>query len=181
MRVQIRAGRTQDTVERILSGEVDMALVTNPVEHPRLISIPLADDPVVLVGAPELVNTLPIPLALSDLAEVEIISYQSPSRFRTFVDGVLEQHGVYLNTGTEFDSHEAVKTMVALAFGLAFVLASAVQKEVERGDLVIVPVEKLPSFGRTTSLLLRRGQDYKSPAALNMEQMILNHFGLHEV
>lgn len=178
VRVQIKAGRTQETIERIMSGEVDIALVTNPVEHPRLHSVPLQSDTVLLVGAPDLVNGLPHPLRLSDLGDVEMISYQSPSRFRTFVDGILEQQGVYPNAVMEFDSHEAVKTMVILGFGLAFVPGSSVQEELAQGKLKQVEVAGLPPLARTTSLLLRRGQEFRSPAAVNFEAMVLDHFGV---
>lgn len=178
VRLQLKSGRTQETIERLMSGEVDMAVVTNPVEHPRIRSISLAVDPVVLVGAPDIVRDLPKPMTLIKLGELEIISYQSPSRFRTFVDSALEQHGVYPNVVMEFDSHEAVKTMTALGFGLAFVPASAVADEVAQGKLEIVQVSGMPSISRTTSLLLRRGQEYRAPAAVSLERMLLDHFGV---
>jgi DNA-binding transcriptional LysR family regulator len=175
--VRVKAGRTQETIERILSGDVDIALVVNPVEHPRLSSMPLAKDPVVLVGSAEAVRELSRTLTLRDLGDLEIISYQAPSRFRTYVDGALEQHGVYPNVVMEFDSHEAVKTMVALGFGFAFVPRSAVEEEVRRGSLQIVAVAGLAPLSRTTSMLLRRGQDEKFPAVANFERMVLEHFG----
>lgn len=176
VRVLVKAGRTQDTLERVLQGEIDMAIMTTPVSHPRLKSIPLHKDPVVLVCSPERRKTLPEPLPLDQLSQIEMISFQTPSRFRTFVDSILEQHGVFPNVTMEFDSHEAVKMMVELGFGVALVPRSAVEDDLANGRLEELLVEGLPGIYRTTSLVLPREQAYAQPAAESLQRMILSHF-----
>ncbi len=158
VRLAIRTGEIQDTVARLLHGEVDVGLVTVPIHHPRVQSVPLFHDPVVLVGAPQRVAPLRMPLELSALAELEVITYSAPSRFRTFVDGVLEQHGVHLNVTMEFDSHEAVRVMALGGFGLALLPLSTAAADLEQGTLKQVEVTGLPPMQRTTSLLLARNR-----------------------
>lgn len=180
VRVLVKAGRTQQTLERLLQGEIDLALVPTPVTHPRLRSIPLVRDRVVLVCAPRRRETLPDPLPLEMLGEIEMISFQAPSRFRTFVDAILEQHGVYPNVAMEFDSHEAVRMMVAAGFGVAMVPESAVERDLAEGRLTEVRVEGLPVIARTTSLVLRRETRAWHPAVHQFYELILKHFGVEE-
>lgn len=158
VRLAIRTGEIQDTVARLLHAQVDVGLVTVPIHHPRIQSVPLFHDPVVLVGSPERTGELCMPLELSALAELEVITYSAPSRFRTFVDGVLEQHGVHLNVSMEFDSHEAVRVMALGGFGLALLPFSTAAADLEHGTLKQVAVRGLPPMQRTTSLLLSRNR-----------------------
>ncbi|HLN60734.1 MAG TPA: LysR family transcriptional regulator [Symbiobacteriaceae bacterium] len=178
VRVLVKAGRTADTLERVLKGEIDMAITPTPVSHPRLESIPLCQDPVVLVCSPERRKTMPDPLPLEELSQVEMISFQAPSRFRTFVDSVLEQHGVYPNITMEFDSHEAVRLMVEMGFGVAMVPLSAVQSDLDEGRLVRLNVPGLGEIARTTSLLVKKDTPARQVAAENLQAMILKHFGV---
>jgi DNA-binding transcriptional LysR family regulator len=176
VRVLVKAGRTADTLERVLAGEIDMAITPNPVSHPRLESIPLCKDPVVLVCSPERRAALPDPLPLEELSRVDMISFQAPSRFRTFVDAILEQYGVYPNVTMEFDSHEAVRMMVELGFGVAMVPQSAVEGDMASGRLVPVTVAGLAEITRTTCLLVPRETAHWHEAAEDLKLMILRHF-----
>lgn len=180
VRILVKAGRTTETLERVLHGEIDMAVMTAPVSHPRLRSIGLRRDPVVLVASQERAAALPSPLPLEQLSEIEMISFQAPSRFRTYVDSILEQHGVYPNVTMEFDSHEAVKMMVELGFGVAMVPQSAVQDDLESGRLVRLSVAGLGEISRTTSLIIRKEQEGSHVAAQNLLRMILSHFKVKE-
>lgn len=180
VRVMVKAGRTAETLERVLQGEIDMAITPTPVTHPRLKSIPLCPDPVELVCSPEMKAQLPDPLPLEQLSQVSMISFQSPSRFRTFIDAILEQHGLYPNITMEFDSHEAVRLMVERGFGVAMVPRSAVEDDLNQGRLVHLAVAGLPPITRTTSLLVKKESDSQSPAALNLIKMILAHFGVSD-
>jgi DNA-binding transcriptional LysR family regulator len=180
VRVMVKAGRTAETLERVLQGEIDVAITPTPVAHPRLKSIPLCSDPVVLVCSPVFRAKLQDPLPLEQLGQVPMISFQAPSRFRTFVDAILEQHGIYPNVTMEFDSHEAVSLMVEQGFGVAMVPRSAVAGDLASGRLVQVSVAGLQSIARTTSLLVKRESDARQPAAENLQRMILAHFGVTE-
>lgn len=176
VKVLVKAGRTADTLERVLEGEIDLAIMTTPVTHPRLKCIPLRKDPVVLVCSPRRQATLPDPLPLAELGQIDMISFQAPSRFRTFVDAILEQEGIYPNVTMEFDSHEAVTLMVETGFGVALVPQSAVQRDIDSGRLVRLNVAGMPEIARMTSLVLRKESAGRHPAAVNLQRMIQAHF-----
>lgn len=154
IRVRVQIAEIQENVDHLLAGDLELALVTVPVAHPQIVSVPLYPDPVVLVASPERAARLPHPLPADVLSGLDQISYQAPSRFRQFVDGMLEQHGILPRVIMEFNSHEAVRAMVELGLGVAFMPRSVVAQDVEAGRLTILTVDGLTPMVRVTSLLL---------------------------
>lgn len=154
--VRARIGSIQETVDLVLRGEVDVGLTTVPVDDPRLVGRPLFRDPVVVAAVPELAQGLARPLELAALASLGIVTYASGSRFRAYVDGALAERGVALAPVMEFDSHEGVRVMASLGYGVALAPESVVRDDLDHGRLVRVEVHDLPALGRTTTLLYRR-------------------------
>ena len=163
VKVHVRTGTIGDVVQHQLHHELDIGLVTMPVVDERILAYPLFDDPVLVVCAPR--NRLGVQdsITLGELGRLPLIGYQKPSRFRASMDQVLEECGIRPNVTMEFDSHEAVKTMVALGFGLALVPASAVREEMANGKLAVLRVDGLPPIRRTTTLLVLKDRPH-SPA-----------------
>jgi DNA-binding transcriptional LysR family regulator len=154
VKVRVQILEIQDNVDRLLQGDLELALVTVPVAHPQIVSLPLYADPVVLVASPDTAARLPSPLTADRVSGLDQISYQAPSRFRSFVDGMLEQHGILPRVIMEFNSHEAIKAMVELGLGVAFMPRSVVETDLAAGRLAALTVEGLPPMTRITSLLL---------------------------
>jgi DNA-binding transcriptional LysR family regulator len=176
VRMRVWSGRVAGVLDRLLDGSSDLGLFSSPVMHPRLVSIPLFEDPVIPVAAPQVAMTLPNPIPLDRLAELDLIVFEAPSRFRTQVDAALEQAGVYARVAMELDSHEAVRTAVSLGYGVALVPREAVTAELESGTLVQLEVAGLPPIRRTTSLVLRRRDPTRLPAVTNFVSLILDRY-----
>lgn len=175
IRVHVRIGEIQEALDGVIRGDLAVALVTVPIINPQVDSIPLFSDPVRLVVAPSRLGTFQRPLALADLSNLDFISYQNPSRFRSFVDGVLEQHGVIPRVLMEFNSHEVVKSMVKVGLGVALVPDSVVQPDIAAGDLVALEVIGLPAIQRTTSLVLSK-DPHRSHPLLALVRTFLEHY-----
>lgn len=156
VRVKVMTGNIQECIDLLLAGQADLGLITTPIVHHRLEAVPLFKDRVLLVAAPKLADGFPRPLSIARLGELGLLAYKAPSRFRSYVDEVLGQHGIRLNVAMEFNSHEAVKTMVRLGLGAAMLPESAVREDIAEGALVEIPVAGLPEMSRTTCLILRR-------------------------
>ncbi|WP_028963376.1 LysR family transcriptional regulator [Sulfobacillus thermosulfidooxidans] len=156
LRVRVHIGEIQDTLDKVIRQDVAVGLVTVPIVHPQVDSVPLFQDPVRLVVSPEKAKKLPRELDLEELSHMEFISYQTPSRFRAFMDGVLEQHGIIPHVLMEFNSHDLVKSMVKVGLGVAFVPESVVAEDLANGSLETIAVKNLPPLARTTSLILAK-------------------------
>lgn len=158
VKIYVRTGNNQETINLLLHGEVDVGLTTTPQVHERLESRALFEDPLLVVASPEYAANLPPLLELGELARQPMISYVRGARYRITTDLLLEQVGISPNVVMEFDNHEAIKTMVRLGFGVALEPASAVATDLESGVLVAVHVPGLPDSSRTSSLVVRRDE-----------------------
>lgn len=177
VRYRVWSGRVARVMDLVLDGEAAVGLVTMPVTHPRLDSVPLFKDPVIVVTSPDHVQGLPQPLSLEQFSQLEMISFEAPSRFRTQVEAALEQVGLYPRVTMEFDSHEAVNTMARMGYGVAMVPRSSVARELEEGSLVELQVTGLPPISRTTSMLLRREHPPRRPAEAEFIRLITDRYG----
>jgi DNA-binding transcriptional LysR family regulator len=175
VRINVRTGTIDETVAMVLHGEVDVGLITSPALHERLESRPLFEDPLVVVASPEFAARLPDQLTLSDLAQQPLIAFVRGSRFRVATDQLLEQVGIQSNALMEFDTHEGIKTMVSLGFGIAIAPHSTVVKDLVSGALVALKVPDLPPSSRTASLIVRR-DEVRPPAVAAFLDLLERHF-----
>jgi DNA-binding transcriptional LysR family regulator len=176
VRFQVWSGRTDGVLDRLLDGNADVGLLSAPIAHRRLECIPLFDDPVVLVAAPAVARGLPEPLHLEDLADIDMILYQAPSRFRTLVEASLGEAGAYPRIAMEFDSHEAVRAAALAGYGVAVVPLEAAGEELAQERLIRLRVAGMPEIVRTTCLVQRRGTEHL-PAVDNFVRLTLERYG----
>lgn len=156
LRVRVHIGEIQETLDGVIRQDLAVGLVTIPIIHPQVDSVPLFQDTVRLVVNPDRARKMPRQLSLEELAHMDFISYQTPSRFRAFMDGMLEQHGIIPHVLMEFNSHDLVKSMVKVGLGVAFVPDSVVAEDLASGTLSVIDVPGLPPLARTTSLILSK-------------------------
>lgn len=175
IKVRVKVGEIQENLDGVIKGEYAIGLVTIPIIHEQIDSIPLFADPVRLVVSPERAADLPKTLSLYDIAQLDFISYETPSRFRSFVDGVLEQHGVMPRVLMEFNSHEVIKSMVKVGLGAAFVPDSVVRDDIQRRDLVTLEVDGLPPIARTTSLIMMK-EPHRTAAFRALFNRFVEHY-----
>lgn len=175
VKINVKTGNNQETINMLLHGEVDLGLITTPFVHERLECRPLFEDPLLVVATPEYARNLPAVLTLGDLAKQPMIAYVRGAKFRLSTDQLLEQVGISPNVIMEFDNHEAIKTMVRLGFGVALEPASALATDLAEGHLVALNVPGLPDSSRTTSLLLRR-DERRSPTVQGFLQLLDKRF-----
>lgn len=177
VRLRVWSSRVDGVLDRLLEGTADLGLTSSPVSHPRLESHPLFDDPVIPVAAPSLAARLPDPLPAEMLADLDMVLFQAPSRFRTHIDAELEQAGIYPRITMEFDSHEAVRTVAEMGYAVGMVPRQAVAAALDSGALVQLHVAGLPSISRTTCLVTRRSGTPLLPAAANFVRLVLSRYG----
>lgn len=170
------SGRTDGVLDRLLAGHTDLGLVSAAIVHPRLECVPLFDDPVVLVAAPEVARSVVQPLPLDQLPTLKLILYESPSRFRTLIEAAFTQAGAYPTVTMEFDSHEAVRSAALAGWGVAIMPLEGVQTEIEKGHLVRLIIEELPPIYRTICLVRRRGAP-SLPSVENFVRLVLDRYG----
>lgn len=152
VRLEVATADSREALAQLLTFEADVALVTSPAPHPEVQAIPLFVDPLMVVAA----AGTPLPAEAAGLGGATLISFKRGSGLRGYIDQVLESRRAHPEVVMEFDSIEAIKTMVGLGLGLALLPWSAVRDDVAGGRLGAGRLSDWPDAGRTITLLRRK-------------------------
>lgn len=156
--LHVRSGTNKEVINQVLHSDVDLGFTTIASTHPQLITRPLFEDKVLLIASPKTAKKFNFKLSASDLERIPMIAYDRRSQFRTFINSAFEAGGINPNIVMEFDSHEAVKTMVQLDLGIAMAPESAVRQDLLENRVVALQIEGFPALSRTTCMIMRRGR-----------------------
>lgn len=171
--LHVRTGTNQHVLTLVLHHEVDVGLTTVPLSHPQISTVPLFNDRVLLVASPKSSWASEKSVTPAEVSQLPMISYQRPSQFQSFVQANFESAGITPRVVMEFDSHEAVKTMVQLGLGVAMVPESAARDDLASGRLIELHIRDFPPLARTTSLIMRQDR-HPTPAVASFRALLLS-------
>ena len=144
-----------ELVNRLLSGELDVALAGHQVQHRKLTVTPCFQDRIVLVGPAE---SAPDSISIAELKDTAIIWATSDRGLELLLSKDLPEAGLPLkdlNVFMEVDNLSILKTFVRAGVGMAFLPFLTVSDEVRFGFLKVVDVPGL-ELERTNYLVHRR-------------------------
>jgi DNA-binding transcriptional LysR family regulator len=95
-------------------------------------------------------------VSIRQLGAESFVAHNVVSPYRLKVLEAFKRHKTPLNIGVEMPTIEAIKRFVAAGNGVALVPGIAVEPELNRGDLVAVPVKEL-KLERKLRLVYRKG------------------------
>lgn len=151
------------TVARVLGGELDLGLVTLPVETDRIRVTEVGRDELVAIVRPDHAWAERRRVQASDFVDEPLVLYNRESRLTDVLLRFLLEEGVFPRVTTEVDQVVVVKELVRLGVGVAVLPAWAVRSEVESGMLRALPVG---AQGLTRSWCLAALDNGAQPAAL---------------
>lgn len=131
----IREAGSSAVVASVLSGELDLGIVTLPVKGAGtadLLTIPLVDDELRLIVPPRhrLETAKGKPAASfrwKDLAGEPFVAFEAGTAVRTIIDQAAADAGVTLNVVMELRSIESIKRMVRAGIGVGLVSRFALE------------------------------------------------------
>ena len=152
--VAVRTGRSREVAEWVRARELEVGIVTSPVEGAEFRIVRLFAEEIALIVPPD------HPFAggempAEELPHVPLILFPSDSGFRCYLDRELAAAGISAQVKMETDSVEAIKSFVAIGLGASFLPASAVAVEISAGVLAQVVLTHFPPLQRSTSVLYR--------------------------
>jgi DNA-binding transcriptional LysR family regulator len=156
--------------EDVLGNVVDIGLVAHATRDPKVETVPLRKDKLVLICAPQ------HPLAKSKRAPLRAIAGQRFVGFekdiptRKAIDRILQQHGVRVEYAMEFDNIETVKRAVEIDAGISIVPQGTVVQEVSNQTLATVDIQD-GRFYRPVAAIYRRDK-VLSPAMRQFLNML---------
>ncbi|MFK5915038.1 MAG: LysR family transcriptional regulator [Woeseiaceae bacterium] len=142
--VSLNVTNRERLLRQLADNEKDIAIMGRPPEDADLVTEPFADNPLVVVAAPDhaLVGQQPIPLTM--LQDETFVVREKGSGTRTAMQRFFEEHNLRITSSMEMNENEAIKQSVQAGMGLGVVSIHTIELELETNRLVILDVEDFP-------------------------------------
>lgn len=132
--VRIDPSASSDPIGRLLDGKIELAIVSSPVKHARLVINPLFEDEQVMVVAADHALAREPFVRLTDFRRERLLTYSDPEESH-FLTRVLRPAGVAPSRIDVVKLTEAAIEMAAAGLGVAVLSRWAVERSVERGTV----------------------------------------------
>lgn len=160
VKFQLKEAGSIEVAEDVISGRLELGLVTLPVQDRELTLWPLLSDRIVLVGPSNHPLTKVGSIRAEALEGLAFVGFEADTALRQIIDATLREAGVEMNVVMELRSIPAILRMVATTGNLAFVSQLGVDslEEVREIDVTGLNIE------RELAVIAKRGSTL-SPAA----------------
>ncbi|MEJ2141455.1 MAG: LysR family transcriptional regulator [Gammaproteobacteria bacterium] len=135
----------ENLLRQLAENEKDIAIMGRPPESDELVAESFADNPLVVVAAPD------HPLAgqkkkipLNTLQNETFVVRERGSGTRTAMERFFDEHNMVITSSLEMNENEAIKQAVQAGMGLGIVSLHTLELELETRRLVILDVEDFP-------------------------------------
>lgn len=173
VKVQVSIDNTEQIVQQVVMGAVDIGLVEGPVPNPDIIEETFLEDEVVFIAPAHHPWNAKTTLSVADLKNVPLIMREEGSGTRRILEERLQAASVPLESLqviTEMAGTEPIKGAVEAGMGVAAVSAWAIQKELRLGTLITRTLDGM-SMKRTFRVIFRRGRTVIPAAQAFREQL----------
>jgi LysR family nitrogen assimilation transcriptional regulator len=158
----LREGYAADTLDWLAAGAIDIALLYNPPQIATLLTEPVLDDRLHVVGAPGQLGLLQgtsLPAAM--LGNLALVLPPQPHRLRALADGAAHAVGTSLRIEAEVTGTLTLLELVRAGVGYTILPSLLVQADVSEGRLQSWPLvepEVSPRLCIATSMQRRQTQ-----------------------
>src|SRR3990170_2796230 len=162
--VDVRRIPARQIGAEVAQGSLDFGVLTFQPAEPRLGSIVLGQDELVMLVPPAhpLANTREV--TLSECARQTVIAHNDPSHVRDRVLRLFEQHHIPANILVSLPSLEGIKRAVAMRMGVALLPRRCAESEIARGELMALAMPEV-RLRRQVRLVFRKGGERSHAAA----------------
>ncbi len=157
--VSVQTGRSEQVLQMVLNDDVHCAL-ERTVHHPDIVTVPLYEDDLVLVAAPQHRFARGGTASIEDVGRESLILFDKGSSYTALIQNVFRQNGVVPRTLMELDTIEGTKKMVEEGLGIAMLPKVSTQRELEIGTLVPIAVSNATMPRRQISLIYRKSRKH---------------------
>lgn len=157
--VSVHTGRSEQVLQMVLSDDVHCAL-ERTVHHPEIMTVPLYEDDLVLVAAPEHRLARQGATSIEEIGREPLILFDKGSSYNQLIQGVFRQHGIVPRTLMELDTIEATKKMVEEGLGVALLPKVSTEREFASGTLTPITITDATMPRRQISLIFRKNRKH---------------------
>ncbi len=139
--VHVEYRRANQVYDDVFSNVVDLGLVAYPTKDPKLETIPLRKDSLVLICHPQHPLAKQKGVKLKAIAGQKFVGFEPDIPTRKALDKILKEQNVEVKNVMEFDNIETVKRAVEIDAGISIVPQATITQEVSKQTLVALPIE----------------------------------------
>ena len=140
--VHLSAGLTEDAIEKLIAGEIHVA-VTRLTQHPEVESLHLYNDDLALVVAPDHPFAKRGRATIAEVGKEPFIFFERNSTYHSLIYSMFPRGRVLPESDTEPDLMEATKYMVEAGLGVSILPRISISREVAQGTLVEVEIKDM--------------------------------------
>lgn len=136
IKVRVTNGPTPETLAYLKEGKIDFGVVTKPFEEDEMItSMGVRELEDIFVAARRYTHLKNHMIEFSALTQYPIISLETNTSTRTYVDGILAQHGVFLQPEFELATSDMIVQFALRNLGIGCVVKDFAEPYLESGKL----------------------------------------------
>ena len=124
--IRLQIGTTESIVSDLESMQIDLGIVSLPVDAPSVELIPLFKEEMLLLVHARSAGHYGKKIRVEDLPAIPMILYPSGAT-RAIIDRMAQKHGISLNVTMELDDTEAIKKLVEAGFGTSILPEKALK------------------------------------------------------
>lgn len=162
VRLLVRTGHSEEIVDLVALGEVDLGIVRQ-LRDARVRSRPLYDDELVFVAPPAHPFARAGRIDVSDISGAQLILFDRTSSYYDVTNALFRVAGVVPRGVTEVDNIEAAKRMVERGLGVALLPGTAVADALSAGSLREIGLAGTATIRRRIVAVERLGSRPTSP------------------
>jgi len=129
--LKVVEGFSTQLFDSLLTGRVDLAVLTNPAASRALRLLPLLSEPIVVLGSPQPRGSRRF-YSLPELSKTPVVTTEA---IRSIVDEQLARYGARLNVEAEVDAVEAIRRLLLRGIGPAVMPLSTFHEDIRAGRI----------------------------------------------
>lgn len=154
VRVRLLVANSETIEHRVAEHHLELGLVDVDCQQAGLVAERCGEEALCAVCAPDYPLAAQSTVSPADLPEYEYISREPGSGSRRNIEAYLKKNQVdpeNLKTQMELGSPEILKSVVASGLGFSIMSRASLDKEIERGELLVIPL--LPAVKHPINLI----------------------------
>jgi DNA-binding transcriptional LysR family regulator len=130
LELKISAGSTERCIAQLRAGTADLGMLTLPIDTPDLVSVPVIQEELLLVGDAKNPLAKKRKIAPADLVHQPFVLFESGSNTRRVVDEFFVKERIEPRIVMETENVEILKAMVKTGLGITIIPYQAVAGEI---------------------------------------------------
>ncbi len=162
VRLRVRTGHSEEILDLVARGEVELGIVRN-LRDARVMSRPLYEDELVLIARPDHPFAMAGRVDVSEIKHAQLILFDRTSSYYDLTNAMFRAAGVVPRGVTEVDNIEAAKRMVERGLGVALLPGTAIADALASGSVREVGLGGVATIRRQIVAVERLGARPPTP------------------